>query len=221
MLEHLLLDLDGTLMDSSAGIYHSFCLACRDISVETPELAKFCTYIGPPIQVIAKRLYPHLNHNEIEHFRKIFREDYDRRSYQNAEWYPEVIENLDYLSAELGIKLTLVTNKPTKPAIKLIKNGGCHGIFSRIVGIDYLVENGAGQIFNSKAEALSYVLSTEELDISRSAYLGDTINDREACKKCGLLFIGALYGYHNWTSEERPYWHIERFKDIKVLLKSM
>lgn len=221
MLEHLLLDLDGTLIDSSAGIYHSFCLACKDVSLEPPTLGSFCSYIGPPIQDIAKSLYPSLDQETLESFKSIFREDYDRKSYQNAEWYPGVIQNLNYLYKELGIKLTIVTNKPTRPAINLVKNGGCHEVFSRIVGIDYRVEHNAGQVFSSKAEALSYVLATEECKHFKSAYLGDTINDLNACKKCGLLFIGALYGYHQWSTEQRPDLHIQQFKDIKLLLKSL
>ena len=221
MLSHLLLDLDGTLIDSSKGIYHSFCLACRHASVKPPSLSEFCSYIGPPIQSIAKIIYPDLDQKALEDFKKIFREDYDHTSYRMASWYPDVIDTLHYLFTDLRIDLTIVTNKPSKPAINLVKDGGLHDIFSRVVGIDYRVMKNTGPIFNSKTEALSYVLNSDDFDLSRSAYLGDTISDRDACEACDLLFVGALYGYHQWTSEQRPYWHLKRFRDIKLLLNTL
>ena len=221
MLSNLFLDLDGTLIDSSSGIYHSFCLACRYASVKPPSLNEFCSYIGPPIQNIARRMYPDLDQKALEDFKNIFREDYDQASYRMASWYPDVIDTLHYLSADLGINLIIVTNKPSKPAINLVKEGGLLNIFSRVVGIDYRVMKNTGPIFNSKTEALSYVLNSDDFDLSRSAYLGDTLSDRDACQACDLLFVGALYGYHEWTPEQRPYWHLKRFGDIKLLLKNL
>jgi phosphoglycolate phosphatase len=221
MLTHLLLDLDGTLIDSSPGIYHSFCLACDSLSLKPPSLSDFCSLIGPPIQHIAARLYPHLDQVSLEHFRRVFREDYDRLSYRMAEWYPGVLDSLTVLSGELGIDLAIVTNKPTKPAVELIKHADSYDIFSRIVGIDYRVVHGAGPVFGSKAEALSYVLGSDSFDLSRSAYLGDTTNDRDACETCNLLFIAAVYGFHQWLPEQKPQWCLERFCDIQLLLSSM
>ena len=221
MLRHLLLDLDGTLVDSSPGIYHSFCLACDNLSLEPPSFSQFRLLIGPPIQHIATRLYPHLDKVSLERFRRLFREDYDRVSYRMAEWYPDVVENLIALSEGLGIDLTIVTNKPTPPAVELIKAADSFHIFSRIVGIDYRVMHGTGLTFASKAEALSYVLASCSSDLSNSAYLGDTISDRDACAACSLLFIGAVYGFHQWLPEQKPQWCLERFSDIQLLLHSM
>jgi phosphoglycolate phosphatase len=221
MLSHLLLDLDGTLINSSPGIYHSFCLACDRLSLKPPDFSEFCSLIGPPIEYIAVSLYPHLGQASLEHFRRLFRQDYDAIRYRMAEWYPDVVDSLTVLSDEWGIDLTIVTNKPTRPAVELIKDSNSYDIFSRVVGIDYRVVQGTGPIFGSKAEALSYVIGSDSFDLSRSAYLGDTMSDREACEACNLLFIAAVYGFHKWLPDQKPQWCLESFRDIPLLLSMM
>lgn len=221
MLRHLLLDLDGTLIDSSQGIYHSFCLACDQLSLSHPRFSEFCLLIGPPVQHIAKHFYPHLDQDSLDCFRVLFRADYDQSRYRLAEWYPDVIDNLRSISADLGIDLTIVTNKPTRPAVELVKSAFSRDFFSRIVGIDYRVVHGMGTAFRNKAEALSFVLASDSLDLSTTAYLGDTISDRDACEACNLLFIAALYGFHEWIPEQKPRWSLEGFRDIQAVLRSI
>ena len=125
------------------------------------------------------------------------------------------------LSRVLGIELMIVTNKPTKPAVELIKDAGLSEFFSAIVGIDYRVMHGIGDVFRSKAEALSYALSSYSLDLSRSAYLGDTDSDRDACVACNMLFIAAAYGFHQWHPEHMPKWYLDCFSDLQILLHSI
>ena len=221
MLSHLLLDLDGTLINSSRGIYYSFCLACDRLSLKPPDFSEFCSLIGPPIENIAVSLYPQLDQATLEHFRRIFRQDYDAIRYRMAEWYPDVVDSLTVLSDEWDIDLMIVTNKPTKPAVELIKYSNSYDTFSRVVGIDYRVVHGIGPIFGSKAEALSYVIGSDSFDLSRSAYLGDTMSDREACEACNLTFIAAVYGFYKWLPDQKPQWCLESFRDIQLLLSTM
>ena len=221
MLKHLLLDLDGTLINSFPGIYHSFCLACKSLDLEPPSASGFSSLIGPPVQSIAASLYPHLDDASLERFRNVFRDDYDQVSYRRAEWFPGVLEDLASLSRVLKIDLTIVTNKPTLPATELIREAGACQLFSRIVGVDYRVVQGMGSIFKSKAEALSYVTASSSIELSNFVYLGDTIGDRDACEACNLVFIAALYGFHEWLPGELPKWRLHQFGDIQSLLHSM
>ena len=221
MLRHLLLDLDGTLIDSFSGIYYSFCLACKSLELQPPSASDFSCLIGPPVQSIAAGLYPHLDDASLECIREVFRDDYDQVSYRRAEWFPGVLEDLAALSSVLKLDLIIVTNKPTLPATELIKEAGACHLFSRIVGIDYRVVQGIGSVFRSKAEALSYVIASSSIELSNSVYLGDTIGDRDACKACNLAFIAALYGFHEWLPGEKPKWCLHQFCDIQSLLHSM
>ena len=211
---HLLLDLDGTLINSSPGIYHSFSLACLSLGLQVPSFASFCQMIGPPVQDIASRLYPDLDAIALENFRKIFRNDYDSHSYRNAVWYPGVLDTLFTLALNQSLRISIVTNKPTSPSRELIKSAGMLPFFVDIVGIDYRVLHSTGAMFASKAEALSFFLDYTSTHYSQSLYVGDTLGDRDACALTRVAFIAALYGFHQWAVRDRPPLCLERFDDI-------
>jgi len=216
---HLLLDLDGTLIDSSPGIFHSFSLACLSLGLKTPTYDSFSSLIGPPVQHIAKSLFPELDTNSLESFRKIFRDDYDHYSYRNANWYPGVIDTLKVLASEPDLHIIVITNKPTRPSQDLIKSVGILPIFIDIYGVDYRLVHATGPIFASKSEALSYVLTSTPIHASQSLYLGDTPSDQEACSKCQVPFVAALYGFHQWDIAELPAYSLECFGDIYAVLE--
>lgn len=219
MIRNLILDFDGTLVDSSPGIYHSFVLACDKFSLSPPSLADFRTLIGPPIQKIATQLFPDLEPNAIEVFRRTFRYDYDNCSYQMCKWYPDVLDTIQLLSARAGMSISVVTNKPTLPTLDLIRSAGLSSCFSRIVGIDYLAVSSSGSVFSSKAEALAYVLLLPSSNLLHSVYVGDTVSDLEACKSCNLPFIAALYGFHQWHPQQIPPRSIMHFGEIQSFLR--
>lgn len=218
MISNLLLDLDGTLVDSSPGIYHSFCLACDKFSLSAPSYSLFCSLIGPPIQDIARQLFSNLDHSSIEEFRQIFRDDYDDLRYKMHEWYPGVLDTISSLKTSLAIDISIITNKPTHPALDLIESAGLISCISRIIGIDYLAIYDSGPVFSSKADALSYIIRLDSLDLRKSVYVGDTYSDLEACEHCKLPFIAALYGFHIWHPQQTPPHCINYFGEIKSFL---
>jgi phosphoglycolate phosphatase len=220
MYTHLLLDLDGTLIDSSSGIYHAFAHACYNLGLPSPDYTNFCLSIGPPVQQIAKNLYPFLDPKSLEQFRSSFRQEYDLFSFSMAEWYPDVLNTLVSLCRDPNLRISIVTNKPTAPAVKLTKAAAVEICFSRIVGIDYRVFHRIGPIFSSKADALTYVLSTDSSANEHHIYIGDTPSDQDACEHCQIPFIAALYGFHRWNTHKKPAICLERFGDIITVLQA-
>ena len=215
---HLLLDLDGTLINSSPGIYHSFSLACLSLGLQVPSFNTFCRLIGPPVQDIANKLYPDLDAVALESFRRAFRDDYDHHSYRNAFWYPGVVETLCALGSDASLRISIVTNKPTLPSKELVRSAGLLPYFVDIFGIDYRVVHSTGAIFPNKAEALSYVLRTTHTHYSQSVYVGDTLGDQDACSRTQIPFIAALYGFHQWKVSDRPPWCLKTFVDIHSIM---
>ena len=69
---NLIFDLDGTLIDSSVGIYRAYEESMQ--KYQTPlEKNYFNNYIGPPIQKIIKVLHPTLDDNTLMRIRNNFR----------------------------------------------------------------------------------------------------------------------------------------------------
>ena len=80
----VIFDLDGTLIDSSEGLYESFKMACQEIKIATPSKDNFFSRIGPPIGDIFDIMFPNSQHHK-EKFVSAFRHDYDNFSCKKFE----------------------------------------------------------------------------------------------------------------------------------------
>jgi phosphoglycolate phosphatase len=198
----LLFDFDGTLADSSPGIYASFQLACNSLDLQAPAYQEFCDSIGPPVQLLARRFFPELSEQQAESFRQRFRHDYDNVRFRQCHWYDGVKLTIQALNGVAGVRLAIITNKPTQPTLELLSIGGLSEYFELVVGIDYLVTQGTGPVFANKSEAIKLVNSRLPASDGAAIYIGDTPADRRASLACGLEFIAATYGFHRWQQDE-------------------
>jgi phosphoglycolate phosphatase len=199
---HVFLDFDGTLADSSEGIHLAFTHACEKLDIDPPALSQFRPCIGPPIQELARKLFPEIETNRLETLRQVFRVVYDHKYYQHVKWYEGVIEGLISLGDHEDIRLSVVTNKPTNPTNALISNAGIQGLFEIVIGIDYRIAKDKGLVFSSKHESISYALKLTDCTSDQAVYVGDTPLDRTASREIGLAFIAATYGFHKWQPQE-------------------
>ena len=198
----LFFDFDGTLADSSPGIYASFELACKSLDLSPPAYQVFCDNIGPPVQLLARRFFPDLGEAQVESFRQAFRQDYDTVRFRQCQWYQGVKPTLQTLVESAGASLAIITNKPTRPTVELLNASELMRYFKLVVGIDYQVDVGIGPVFANKAEAISFAYSRLSECSSGAIYIGDTPSDRNASHACGLEFIAVTYGFHRWQADE-------------------
>lgn len=199
---HIFLDFDGTLADSSEGIFHAFVSACEEAGVNAPPLSEFRACIGPPIQVLARNLIPNIESDQLEILRLKFRAEYDHKHYAQVQWYAGVIEGIKYLRTWKATSLSVVTNKPTQPTNSLLGNAGISDLFQAVVGVDYRLNNKIGTVFCNKKEAIDFALMHTDCPSERAVYVGDTPSDLKASKECGVAFIAATYGFHSWLPGE-------------------
>lgn len=198
----LFFDFDGTLADSSPGIYASFEFACKCQELTAPAYTVFCAAIGPPVQVLARHFFPKLGVTELERFRQTFRQDYDQDRFRLCHWYDGVEPTLLTLSQIPGARLAIVTNKPTTPTVELLKAAGLLRYFEIVVGIDFPVTQDSGPMFTQKSEAINLAKRRLPSNTAIGFYIGDTPSDQRASLDCGLEFIAATYGFHCWQDTE-------------------
>lgn len=217
----LFFDFDGTLADSSPGIYASFEHACTSQQLTAPAYEVFCAAIGPPVQVLARHFFPQLGAADLETFRKAFRQDYDQDRFRLCHWYDGVEPTLLALSELPGARLAIITNKPTMPTVELLKVAGLLGYFELVVGIDYPVIQGSGPAFNHKHEAMHLARHRLPCNTLMGYYIGDTPSDQRASLACGLEFIAATYGFYRWQDAElKSGRHVASIKDLIPWLQS-
>ena len=217
-MKNIILDLDGTLIDSSEGIYRAFKKAATKNDMPVPSIEIFRSYIGPPIDKIIDSIYKNNDELVKKNFCDDFREQYDNKYFKKVQWYENVVETLKTLKSK-GYKLYIVTNKPTVPSNNIIKDACLEHIFEYIIGIDYRTITGQGKRFNSKCEALQFLKNMSDIANSDCLYIGDTANDQLAAIGAQMEFVGVKYGYGTWLDcDLKAEYLIEEFKDTINML---
>ncbi|MEO9823415.1 MAG: HAD hydrolase-like protein [Paracoccaceae bacterium] len=178
------LDLDGTIMDSQAGIISS--LKHAFAAIDRPDLADtdLKWMIGPPF---------------IDSFTKIglsnpleaieaYRVHYQAEGMFDAKVYPGIPEALDQLLSD-GHTLYLATAKPHLYARKITAH---FGIAPRMT-MEFGPETDGTR--NWKGDLLAYALEQTGEDPKRSVMVGDRHHDVAAAAEVGMPSIAVRWGY--------------------------
>ena len=220
MREHIIFDLDGTLIDSANGIYDAFVKSCRKVELIPPRLEEFKRNIGPPIQVIARNTIKDATCREIEQIEREFRKIYDSTGFMDYRVYGGADRTIKEISRNKDISMSIVTNKPTFLAIKIIEKEKWGEYFSFVLGIDFPEVMYSKSRFTSKSEALAFAIKLCDIKNDRTYYIGDTVGDRDAAERNKIKFVAVKYGFHNWQEDEikgRP--SLTKVKDLLKLIR--
>jgi phosphoglycolate phosphatase len=186
----ILLDLDGTLVDSAPELTHAVNGALGPMGRRTLGIDEIRTMIGNGIPVLTGRALaatggdPGGTKTEavIDEVRRI----YDSQPLPAL--YDGVTETLTRLHGS-GFKLVVCTNKPETSARKLLAG----------LGLDHLLTDIAGgdRFENRKPhpDHLLEPLKALSIGVHAAVMVGDSDVDASAAKAAGIPFIGVAYGY--------------------------
>jgi phosphoglycolate phosphatase len=188
---HVLIDLDGTISDSSLGITRSLQHAFAVCGYEPPTDEQVRNIIGPPFEVSFPTLG--IPVDDIERVVLAYRDRYEDVGLFENEVYPGIPEMLDELVAA-GHTLSIATAKPEPTARRIIEHFGFAERFAVQAGAT--VEVGAGR--RTKAEVINYALIQLRLgpaDLARVVMVGDRDHDVEGAHLNGIDCIGVTWGF--------------------------
>lgn len=182
----VLFDLDGTLLDTSEGIYNGTDYMTDQMGLErVPDDVK-PTFIGPPLSQ-RYHAYFGLEGDVLKEAVATYRRFYGETGYAQAEPYPGMKELLLALR-ERGVKTGVATMKREDMAFKSIEAAGLLDLFDVVVGnSDFDAKTKAGLI----EDAL--LILGEDRD--GCVLIGDTIIDADGARKADVDFIAARYGF--------------------------
>lgn len=196
----IICDLDGTLIDSRAGIQAAIAGACKEVLPDgvVPDVE---FVIGPPIRPMLQSMLPTADWPTIEALARAYRRHYDSTDCLSYQPYPGVKDTLAQLAA-MGVSLFVLTNKPMIPTQTILTDLGVATMFRGVVCID-----SRQPPFASKTESATHLKTQFHLDDASTILIGDGVDDAEAADACGFRFVAATYGYgKHWNSDEtRPY----------------
>ena len=187
-IRSLIFDLDGTLIDSCPGIQASLAVAFGAAGRVLPA-TDIRTVIGPPIRVIAARIDPSLNEQELATIEQTYRRVYDGEGWRETVAFPDVLPVLRSLHAG-GARLFLVTNKPRIPSRKILEHLLLDPLFDAVLTRDSRTPG-----YSNKAEMVREIVQSHSLTPESTAMVGDTREDEEAAEANNLSYIHAAYGY--------------------------
>ncbi|WP_079115691.1 HAD hydrolase-like protein, partial [Streptomyces hygroscopicus] len=118
----LLLDLDGTLVDSASGIAASVTTALTRIGVPAPGPDALRDFVGPPMYQSFREVIG-LDEVTAQRALRLYRADYADRGVQDSTVYDGVPALLEELAAA-GVPMAVATSKVEDQAIRITHHHG-------------------------------------------------------------------------------------------------
>jgi phosphoglycolate phosphatase len=188
MTSTVLLDLDGTLSDSRAGIAGCFRFTLQQLGHDPDAAGDLTWAVGPPIATSLSRLLTPLGDDRVEQGLAIYRARYSSVALYQCAVFPGVVAMLDALQAA-GLPLFIATSKRRDFAERVIDHLGLRAYVRRVYG----AEPGGG--LDEKHDLLAHILATEAIDPAAAVMVGDRLHDIHAARANALRSIGVLWGY--------------------------
>ena len=182
----ILVDLDGTIVNSAPGIIGSYQHALRCMGVECPPADDLTWVVGPP----SRRSFPKLigPDQDVEEAVRFYRAHYEATGLFNGAVYPGMRDALTSLYA-LPARLFVCTAKPQGFAERIIEHFGLGHLFEGVYGADL-----EGK-FDDKGLLIEHIIGVEQIEPSRMIMVGDRANDMLAASRHAIPGVGALWGY--------------------------
>jgi phosphoglycolate phosphatase len=189
----VLLDLDGTLIDSEPGILSSCQAALRALGHTPDPSLDLSAFIGPPIEDIMRVLLEPYGDDRTTEAVAAYRADYGQNGLFLSLPYPGIAEALTTLR-DAGAQLILATSKRREFAERILEHIGFTDLFSAIHGSE------PGGALDHKPELIAHIIERHGLATSHCVMMGDRRFDITGAHANKMRALGVLWGYG--TQEE-------------------
>ena len=187
MTPTILLDLDGTLIDSAPGIYSSLRHAFSAHGLPVPDDATLRTFVGPPIHDSMRR--HHVPEELVEPVVASYREAFADGGLYDATVYEGVPAALGSLR-DAGVRLVVATAKPEVFAGPIVERLGLDRYVDAVFGAP--LDEGT-----SKGDIIARAVATSAAGLAAGSLLmvGDREHDVHGALENGLRAVGVRWGY--------------------------
>jgi len=194
----VVLDLDGTLVDSSRDIAAALNDALARLAPATTPLAleHVLAFVGEGARLLVERALAHAGLSlPVDDVLAAYLDCYRERLLETTRLYPGVREALEALAgpappAVPRAALAVLTNKPGEMSRAILRGLGVEALFVRVLG--------AGDVPARKPDPRGLVALLDELRAAPAeAWLvGDSATDVRTARAAGVRVAGALWGFH-------------------------
>lgn len=183
--ETIIFDLDGTLLDTSYGIFNSVRFAERELNLAPVSDEVLNSFVGPPPKEMYRKVYG-LSDELADKAAKKHREYGKTKAIYEAEEYCNMSSTLKILK-DNGYKLAVATLKSQLIAETVLNIYKLFEYFDAVVGMD------ANESL-TKCDIIK--LAITQTDTKGDVLMvGDSEYDAIGAQQAGVDFIGAAYGF--------------------------
>ncbi|MCZ2817526.1 HAD hydrolase-like protein [Modestobacter sp. VKM Ac-2984] len=181
----VLFDLDGTLVDSTPGIWASIRVAAAELGLPEPTAGQLRSMVGPPLWEGFADAFG-IGGDDVDRAVAAYRAHYTAGAMLAAPVYAGIAELLAGLRAD-GATLAVATSKPEPFALRILAHVGLLPEFASVHGatLDGAVRH--------KEQVVAAALAAHP-DGERPVLIGDRSHDVLGARVHGLPCIGAGWG---------------------------
>ena len=184
----VLLDLDGTLVDSQPGIVASCLAALRALGHRPDDALDIKPLIGPPLEDILQVLLRAYGDDRVDDAVTAYRDHYGESGFLGSVPYPGIGGALKDMR-QAGLRLYLATSKREVFARRILEHTELTVYFDGIHG------SVPGGRLDHKPELLAHILSEQGLTAPQCLMVGDRRHDIAGAHAVGMRGLGVLWGY--------------------------
>ncbi|WP_434449915.1 HAD family hydrolase [Lentzea sp. E54] len=213
----MILDLDGTLVDSPRGIVTTFAAVLTQLDLPTVDSGTIRGTIGLPLPAAFAKVLGIAEDEPtvatcVELYQSTFRRIVLPMAAQLV--FPGVFDGLRSLRED-GFLLAVATSKFIRNAEALLTAAGLREEFAVVVGAD--------QVAKPKPDPESGFLVLRRLGVAaaNAVMVGDTTHDVLMAHAAGMASVGVTYGVHSVDQllSANPTWLVDSFAGVVAAVK--
>jgi phosphoglycolate phosphatase len=187
LIRAVLLDLDGTLLDTAPDLAAAANAMRADFGLAPLAEATIRDFIGQGIENLVQRS---LGDARVEPRSALerFRSHYERENGKRSQPFPAVVEGLARMRSS-GLRLACVTNKAARFTLPLLERRGLTPFFDAVITAD--------QVGKRKPDPAPFLHACRLLEASppQALVVGDSENDALGARAAGCRVLLVSYGY--------------------------
>lgn len=187
MINTIIFDLDGTLVDSLNDLANTTNEVLKNHNYPQHDINKYRQYVGNGVDKLIERSLPKDYIGSIKDYRQEFDFLYNKKCLENTKPYPGIDELINKLNQE-GYNLAIVTNKPKNFASKIAKQ-----LFGD--NFTYVFGNTVYQPKKPSPVLCNLVIDLCGVSKNEVVYVGDSDVDIQTAINTKIKSIGCSWGF--------------------------
>lgn len=216
MIDTIIFDLDGTLLNTLEDLKDSVNFALERNDLPYRKLSEIRAFVGNGIRLLVERAVPENTDKEkVDACFKDFCDYYKIHMEDKTAPYDGIVEMLKNVKAS-GFKTAIVTNKVDYAAQDL-----CKRMFGE--NIDFVVGSTDDRPNKPAPDGVFYAVEKLGSKLENTIFVGDADTDILTAKNAGLESIGVLWGFRDREiiEEAGAEYIVDTVKDLEKLLKDL